>query len=138
MNKQKRKGTNFESMLVNWLKYNGFPDARREVLHGSKDVGDIGGVTWRGLPVVIEAKDCQRQQHMAWLAEAEAERENAGADIAIVIAHRKGCGKERFGDNDCIIDLSHLALLMGATNYPTGYAILRLKTVAALLRGDYQ
>lgn len=122
--------------MVRWLQANGFPDARRETLHGSKDVGDIGGVTWHGLPVVIEAKDCQRQAHVKWLEEAEAERRNAGAVLSIVVAHKKGCGWERFGDNDCLIDLRHLATLMGARNYPNGYAILRLSTVAELLRGD--
>lgn len=136
MNKQKRKGTTFETMLVDWLRRNGFPEARREVLHGAKDVGDIGGVTWRGRPVVIEAKDCNQQRHIAWLNEAEAERKNADAIIAIVVAHKSGCGVGRFGENDCLIDLRHLADLMDARNYPSGYAILRLRTVAELLRGD--
>lgn len=138
MSRQKQKGTRFESALVDWLRANGFPEARRDTLHGAKDVGDIGGVTWGGWPVVIEAKDCKTQRHVEWLAEAEAERKNANAVISIVVSHKKGCGEQRFGENDCLIDLKHLATLLGAKNYPTGYAILRLKTVAAILRGDYQ
>lgn len=138
MSKQKKKGTEFESNLVDWLRANGFPDARREVLHGAKDAGDIGGVTWRGMPVVIEAKDCRQQRHVAWLNEAEDERKNADAAIAFVVSHRKGCGVARFGENDCLIDLRHLSDLLDARNHPTGYAILRLRTVAALLRGDYE
>ena len=136
MSKQKAKGTRFESMLVDWLHRNGFPDARREVLHGSADVGDVGGVTWKGWPVVIEAKNCQQSRPTKWLEEAEAERKNANAAIAVVVAHRKGCGVERFGENYAYIDLSHLARLMQTRDYPTGYAILRLETVARLLRGD--
>ena len=138
MSKSKAKGTRFESALVSWLQANGFPDARRETLHGTKDVGDVWGVKWMGLPVVVEAKDCQQQRHIQWLEEAETERRNARAVMAIVVAHKKGCGLERFGDNDCLIDLKYLAHLMGANNFPTGYAILRLKTVAAMLRGDYE
>ncbi|MBQ3339771.1 MAG: hypothetical protein IJG82_09330 [Atopobiaceae bacterium] len=138
MSRQKDKGTRFETDLVEWLRENGFPDARREVLHGSKDAGDIGGVTWNGWKVVIEAKDCKQLRPTAWLEEAEEERKNAGAAIAFVVAHRKGCGEKRFGENYAYIDLTHLATLMNAKNYPTGYAILRLETVAALLRGDYE
>lgn len=137
VSRSKSRGTRFESALVSWLQDNGFPDARREALHGNRDVGDIGGVTWRGQKVVIEAKDCQQPRHAQWLDEAEAERANAGAEIAMVVAHRKGCGKERFGENDCLVELRHLASLMGAREYPSGYAILRLRTVAALLRGDF-
>lgn len=136
MSKQRQKGTRHETALVEYLKANGFPDARREVLHGARDVGDIGGITWQGKPVVIEAKDHQTQRPKAWLEEAEAERVNAGADIAAVVAHRKGCGKARFGENDVFIELRHVARLLGTETNQEGYVTMRLDMFIGLLKGE--
>ena len=136
MNRSKAKGTQHESQLVKWLRENGFPDARRETLHGSKDVGDIGGVSWRGIPIVIEVKNCRDKRHAQWLKEAEAERVNAGAPIAFVVTHTKGVGEKNFGKNECLIDLRSLAKLLDISREIDGYAIMPLCTIAELLRRE--
>lgn len=41
MSYAKSKGTKFESDFVKYLIEHGFSDARREVLHGKNDVGDV-------------------------------------------------------------------------------------------------
>ena len=136
MNRSKQKGTSHESSLVKWLRENGFPDARREVLHGSKDIGDIGGVYWRGVPIVIEAKNCREKRPLVWLEEAEAERKNAGAPIGFVVSKKRGAGEKNFGENDVYIELWQLAKLLDLSVEIDGYAILPLRTIAELLRRE--
>ena len=136
MNRSKQKGTEHESNGVKWFRENGFPDARREVLHGPKDVGDIGGVTWRGWPVVIEVKNHREKRHAQWLKEAEAERVNAGAPIAFVLTHTKGVGVKNYGKNECLIDLRCLVKLLDLSAEIDGYAIMPLCTIAELLRKE--
>ena len=134
MNKSKVKGTTHESNLVKWLQANGFPDARREVLHGAKDVGDIGGVKWRGVPIVIEAKNCREKRPAKWLEEAEAERKNAGAPIAFVVGKTRGVGEKNFGENECYIYLNDLAKLLDLNLEIDGYAKLPLRSIVELLK----
>lgn len=136
MNRSKAKGTTHETNAVKWFRENGFPDARREVLHGARDVGDIGGVTWRGQPVVVEVKNHREKRHAQWLREAEAERVNAEAPIAFVITHTRGVGVKNYGENECLIDLRSLAKLLDISREIDGYAILPLRTIAELLRGE--
>lgn len=136
MNRSKAKGTTHETNAVKWFRENGFPEARRETLHGSKDVGDIGGVSWRGIPIVIEVKNCREKRHALWLKEAEAERVNAGAPIAFVITHTRGVGEKNYGENECLIDLRSLAKLLDISREIDGYAIMPLRKIAELLRGE--
>ena len=82
MSKSKQKGTAFETATVNYLLEHDAP-ARREVLHGARDIGDIGGVELAGRPLVLECKNYARANRMAqWLAEAVAERDNAVKALA--------------------------------------------------------
>jgi hypothetical protein len=90
----------------------------RRVKTGAADKGDIGGVRfWKvrtgstGLGrVVVEVKDCAKIQLGPWLAEAETERVNDGADVGLVIfkAHGKGAP----GDQRVVMTLRDLATLL--------------------------
>lgn len=83
MNPSKQKGTAFETALVRWFESRGL-EARRIVLHGNKDHGDIdvGSIN-------LEAKNCNTISLAAWIAEAEVESANAGKPV-VVVAKRKG------------------------------------------------
>jgi hypothetical protein len=80
------KGTRWESTIVDYLRTHGAPHAERRAAGGTKDRGDIAGIP--GL--VIEAKNTARHQVGVWLSEAEAERVNDGAALAVVWAKRRG------------------------------------------------
>lgn len=84
MNKSKRKGTAWESAIVEYLK-TWFPWVERRALSGSSDKGDIAGIPG----VVIEAKDAQRHELAAWMDETEAERKNANASIGLLVIKRR-------------------------------------------------
>ena len=95
MNKSKIKGTSWETSIVNELTRLGF-EARRVVLHGKEDQGDIH---IEGLPVIIEAKNEKTYKLAEWIAEANTEAKNKPrmsnddvefSNLGVVWAHRKG------------------------------------------------
>lgn len=86
MTASKRKGTTWESAIVDYLRANGVPHAERRAPNGARDRGDIAGLPG----VVLEAKAAAKLELGAWLAEAEAERVNDGADVAAVWVKRRG------------------------------------------------
>lgn len=84
-NASKGKGTAWETSIKNWLAGFGYK-ARRIVLHGSADIGDleIEGFPW----LVIEAKNCAKMELAKWVDEATKEAENADAEVGVVWHHR--------------------------------------------------
>lgn len=94
VSKARAKGTSWESAIVSALHRNGFPEARRNPLAGSKDVGDIGG-----LPIVIEAKNVVKTQLGLWVPEAQKEAFNAGVEVGVVWHKRRGYGLARAEDS---------------------------------------
>lgn len=88
MSASKRKGTAAETAIVNYLRTVGFTQTERRALNGNIDRGDIAGIPG----VVIEAKNCARQELAAWVAEAELERDNDRASLGVVWHKRRGKG----------------------------------------------
>ena len=88
MSASKRKGTAAESAVVQYLQAMGFTHAERRTLNGAKDRGDIAGLPG----VVVEVKNCARQELAAWVAEAERERDNDSASLGAVWHKRRGKG----------------------------------------------
>lgn len=80
MNRSKAKGTSAESAVVQYLRDMGFIHTERRTLNGHYDRGDIAGVPG----VVIEVKNCARQELAGWVAEAERERDNDRATLGVV------------------------------------------------------
>lgn len=100
MTRSRGIGTGGENDVVKYLIPNGFPYAERRALHGSKDLGDITGT-----PGLVWEVKCGKAAETAgdaliekWMAETEAERVNANADIGVLITKRKGYGSTRVGD----------------------------------------
>lgn len=88
MSASKRKGTAFESAVVDWLQGHGFPYAERRALSGKNDRGDVAGIPG----VVLELKNHNRVELAAWVEEARTEAANASVDVWAVVAKRKGKG----------------------------------------------
>jgi len=86
MSASKRKGTSWESMIVDYARANGAPHAERRALNGAKDRGDIAGI----VSVVIEAKNAAEMRLAAWADETEQERINDGAAIGLTWIKRRG------------------------------------------------
>lgn len=88
-------GTKFETAQVDWLAARLDDDRiERRAKNGTKDRGDIGAVrTVNGTKVVIECKNVTKLALAGWIAEAEVERGNDDAGVAVVMHKRHGNGK---------------------------------------------
>lgn len=99
MNKPKAIGTKAETAVVRHLQANGFPHAERRALRGTQDAGDITGCP--GLCIEVKGGDAARNasdnQITAWLAETETERDNADAEIGLLVVQRRGVGPANAG-----------------------------------------
>lgn len=89
----KAKGTRAETMLVRYLRDRGFPYAERRALTGARDLGDITGTPG----VVWEVKAGTRLLIPEWLRQTEVERNNAKADMGVLVVKPKGLGDANVG-----------------------------------------
>ncbi|UAJ78341.1 hypothetical protein IT072_13850 [Leifsonia sp. ZF2019] len=95
MNRNKRRGTAFETLITRALQ-NAFPDddrIDRAPLRGAKDEGDIRGVRSPFGRVVIECKNHNRLELSQWCDEAQLEKGNADAIAGVVVHKRRGKGQ---------------------------------------------
>lgn len=138
VNRPKAIGTRAETAVVRMLREHGFPHAERRALHGVTDLGDITGIPG----VVIEvkggdaAKSASDKQVTDWLAEAEIERANAKAAVAVLVMQRT-----RSNPRDWWAVVSHLCLADLTSTEPVWVALtawipvrLRLVELCHLLR----
>ena len=111
MTASKQKGTAFETLVVRYLRDNGFPYAERAPLSGNKDRGDITGTP--GL--VWACKNAKTHRLGEWLDETYVELQNAGADHGILVVKRPrfGAASEAFA----ILRLEDMADLLKAAGY---------------------
>lgn len=80
----RRKGARAEVDLVRWLQANGFPYARTSQ-RGSAgpDVTGTPGIAW-------EVKARERVDLAAFVDQADAQRDYAGASLGVVVIRRRG------------------------------------------------
>lgn len=86
MSASKRRGTAWESAIVDYLRTVGATQAERRTLGGAHDRGDIAGLPG----VVIEAKAERTITLAEYIAETERERVNDGARIGVAWIKRRG------------------------------------------------
>lgn len=105
VNRNKARGTAWETRVVKFLQANGFPYAERRALSGALDKGDINvpGVVW-------ECKNAKSIDLAGWVDEMVKEKDNAGVDIGVVVFPRRNHATER------------------------AYAVLELRDFVALIR----
>lgn len=94
-NPPRKKGTAGETAVVAWMREHGFAWADRQPLRGNRDAGDLTlcpGVivevkSYAGAPGRGQAPQAVLE---AWMRQTETERENARADVGILIVKRNG------------------------------------------------
>jgi hypothetical protein len=90
-NRSKSKGTAWETAIVGTCHDAGFEDARRVVLAGTNDQGDVHVGDVAAPLVAIEAKNENRVSLAEYVTEANREGVNAGAIYGgVAWVHRKG------------------------------------------------
>lgn len=83
-------GTKFERSIADVLAELVDDRIDRRAKNGTKDRGDIGGWRYAGLRIVAECKNTARLALSTWVTEAEVERLNDDAQVALVIHKRVG------------------------------------------------
>lgn len=111
MTASKQRGTRWESLVVEYLRGAGWPNAERRALAGAKDRGDVAGV----VGMVVEAKAARRIELAGWVDEANTERDNDGADIGVVWIKRPGRGSPK--DGYVVMDGETFVLLAKEAGY---------------------
>lgn len=96
-NRPKARGTAAETAVVRYARTHGYPWAERLALQGAADCGDISLIPGRA--AIIEVKSYAGAPSAGqpgpallaeWMAQTAAERDNAGADLALLVVRRKG------------------------------------------------
>lgn len=101
VNKSKQKGTSTETLVVNYLRENGWPFCERRALSGNLDKGDVAGMP--GLAVEVKyagqgtTGGASALKIGPWLTETGIERLNAGADHGILVVKPFGMGEKSAG-----------------------------------------
>lgn len=99
MSASRRKGTAFETAVVNFLREAGYDAAERRALQGRLDRGDIAGLPgW-----TLECKAEKTISLAQYMDEARAEAANAGTDLYAAVVKRRGKG---VGEAYVIVPLS--------------------------------
>lgn len=87
----KSAGARFERQIADHLNARLPGRIDRQVRTGTKDKGDIAGVTTTGgQAIAIECKNVTRIQLAGWIHEAHTEADNLGAAAGIIIHKRHG------------------------------------------------
>ncbi len=103
---EKAKGDAFERAVVDYLQTHGHRYAQRAFGAGRRD--DQGDVL--GLPgVVLQVKNHRRLELAAWVDQAEEQRARARADLAVVVAKRRG---KPAADSYVVLSLGAFARLL--------------------------
>lgn len=113
-NRSKAKGTDFESLIRDYLKVEWSDIIERMPLAGNDDRGDISNFRIGGSQhkVAIECKNVRSTSLAEWVKEAQEEAENYGAVAGIVCHKRKGKGQA--GDQYVTLTLSDLLTILHA------------------------
>jgi hypothetical protein len=88
----KAAGSRFERIIADALAKHIDERIDRRVKTGAKDRGDIAGWRFAGLRIVAECKDVVATNLGGWIREAETERLNDDAHVAVVVHKRRGHG----------------------------------------------
>ena len=112
MSARRKKGTAWESAIVEFLRSHGFQWADRIALSGSRDRCDV--TVGPGGPV-IEGKNLKQDEWAKGLDEANKGAANARAPFGALWAHRRG--KSSPGDGYVVMDGNSFVLLLTEAGY---------------------
>jgi hypothetical protein len=112
----KQAGTEFEKDFAEFAARRlGDDRIERRARNGKNDRGDITGIrTVTGERVVVECKDVAKLSLGTWVREAEVEKGNDDATVAVVAHKRRGYGPKKFGGTYITMTAEDLMILLGA------------------------
>lgn len=106
----KKAGAEFERLIADAFAATVDDRIDRAVKRGANDIGDVAGLRFHGHKIAVEVKNEAGMKLPAWVAEAEAERQNLGALAGLVVHKRHGKGKP--GDQWVTMTMDNFIALM--------------------------
>lgn len=118
-NRNKAKGTAYETLIKNYLIDKGFKEARRAALEGAEDKGDIHGIQQRTTlrKVCIQCKNDKSFNFSGWLNDTVEQAERLDHALPALVVKRKGKGEKALGDSYVVMRLDDFIDLMGDAQY---------------------
>jgi len=107
VNRNKAKGTSFETLVVNYLR-DYFPHAQRSHTSPTGDAGDVTGIDW----LVVQCKNQSRDLLGMWVDAMLRQRTHANVRFGVVVHKRQG--KAAAADQYVTMPLSMFAELYSA------------------------
>jgi hypothetical protein len=119
-NKNKARGTSFETLIVKYLRSREFKKAYRPSLSGKYDTGDINGIAGPSRQAIIQCKNQRKFDLSGWLNDAvsQAQQEEVGHNaLPILVVKRPGIGEAKIGETYAILRLEDLSSLLKEAGY---------------------
>jgi len=116
-NRHKAKGTSFETLIKNYLNGKGFKNARRAVLEGGQDKGDIHGVESPSRQVCIQCKNQRSFDLSGWLNATVEQAQRLGNALPALVVKRPGKGDKALGDTYVVMRLDDFVDLIQEAGY---------------------
>lgn len=107
MSKSKQKGTLAETAVADYLRQT-FPTVERRALSGINDKGDISNVPG----CVVEVKNQRTYKIKEWMRETEIERQNAEADLGVLVIKPNGVGVSKVSQWWAVVSLETITRLV--------------------------
>lgn len=150
-NRPKQIGTRTETALVTFLRKNGFPTAKRIILAGGKDEGDVDFNPGSfGVMAQVKggkyAEKASPAQIEGWLDQVANQKDNGAFELAVLVTKTSGYGEKRVNMWDCHMYMHNLIVAIDPDNQvgwwnraPMGVVTMRVGTfVPFLLAAGYR
>ena len=118
-NKNKAKGTAFETAIKEYLINKGFVNARRAALSGSDDTGDIHGIEQRTTlrPACVQCKNQKKWDLSGWLDATVEQAKRLKNALPILVVKRPNKGTKSLGESYVVMRLDDFVELLNDSQY---------------------
>ena len=118
-NRNKAKGTAYETLIKNYLIDKGFKNTRRAALEGAEDKGDIHGITQRTTlrQICVQCKNDKSFNFSGWLNDTVEQAKRLNNALPALVVKRKGKGEKALGDSYVVMRLDDFINLIEDAEY---------------------
>lgn len=119
-NRNKAKGTSFETLILKYLRGRSFLRSYRPATKGGYDTGDINGVASSSRQAIFQCKNQRKYDLSGWLNDtvSQAQQEEVGGNaLPVLVVKRPGVGEKTIGDTYAVMRLEDLSSLLKEAGY---------------------
>ena len=119
-NRNKAKGTAFETLVLKYFRGRGFNKAYRPATKGGYDTGDINGIVGPQRQAIVQCKNQRSFDLSGWLnaTTTQAQQEEVGPNaVPLLVVKRPGVGEKNLGDTYAVMRLEDAVSLLREAGY---------------------